>query len=316
MQGRFNIGALVLRNDDTAIARVVQGLTLYLDSPHHWAREGAAHAFEVFLRRVHASSLAWFSTSMNVEWRRVDSAHGLQTLADALRGWSGAIAESARHGFFFEVGTEPRVPELGFYYREVDPRRTDRAAVIEISVPQTWPAGVIHDLAMELAQIGPFHCGIGGYQVRWDWRWKRHAHSQAYLWCGRFWGLDMQDSELWGTLATRSLPGTNWLTLIGRGLADRARFDLTTLARAPVDHGLTLMPFPHGIVVRAADVPDDGDVHRATYPESYAVVARALAPLFPEEPPELWGMFGGREHTLPWMRRFVDPKAWGERDLG
>lgn len=316
MQGRFRVGALVLRNDGTAIARVVQGLTLYLDAPHHWSREGAALALETFLRRVPVSGLAWFSTSMQPEWRRVDGARGLQTLAEALRSWSGAIAESARHGFFFEVGTEPRTPELGFYYREVDPRRSERASVIEISMPQSWPAGWLHDLALELAEIGPFHCGVGGYQIRWDWRWKRHAHSQAYLWCGRFWGLDVQDSELWSTLATTSLPGTNWLTLVGRGLADRARFDLAKLAEAPTEHGLTLFPLPYGIVVRASEVPDDGDIHRAGYPESYAVVARTLAPMFPEEPPELWGMFGGREQTRTWMRRFIDPKAWSDRDLG
>lgn len=330
VRGRFHIAPYRLGARGIGMARVVLGLTMYLDDPAFWGREGVTRALDAFLRQAPAARLSSFTTSALSEWRRVDPARGIQALVDALGAWSGSLRDHARHGFFFEIGDEARTYDLGFYYREVDQRRTARAGVLEVTFPQDWTAGSLHDLALELAGIGPFHCGIGGYCVRYDWWWRRHAFTQAYVWCSRFWGIDVQDSELMSATATRAVPGVNWLTLVGGGLADRARFDLSSLSppqaieprdavdsrRAAIVESVRVIPARFGVVVRAGDVPDDGDVNRMVYPDAYAEAARRLAPLLPTEPPEYVGQFGARRQTKVWMHRFLDPQAWHDRDIG
>ena len=300
------ITGLCLTDDpDTNVTEVALGLTMYLDDPLHWAQRGAGQALDAFLLHAPADRLAWYTTSMVPEWHRA-GASGARMLTDMV---SSERIDRIRHLFSFELVDNTDVPKTGFVYREYDPGRGGpRASVLEISLLQQTDPQALVALTTAIAQIGPFHCGVGGFAARWNPFEKNTSFTEIHGWTRRYLGLDVGDADAMSWDAVEGLPGTTWLTLIGPSLAAAREIDLAALASLRWDD-VTATAVGGGLLLQAGAEPTTGDRNRLTYHKAYAEVARVLAPYFVEEPPELGGKFWREKHTRPWQRRFLEPDA-------
>lgn len=289
---------------DTTVARVALGLTLYLADPFQWLARGAGAALRELIKCAPPSGPVWYTTSMLSVWRPVRPSN-VASLADQL---SSPSILSLRHGFRFRLTDDLHAPSYGFEYREIDFKREASAGVLEVTLPQDFEPAEFLPLATKLANTGPFWCGIGGYVARWNEFEKATAFWQIFKWCRRYLGLDVQDSDRNAWEAIRGLPGSNWLTFIGRPLAEAREIKLGSLQEEPWRAEVEFRAVPNGAMLRAGTSPTLGDVNRLEFPYAYAEVSRRLAPFF--KLPDYWGGFYNDEGTARWMRRFAEPARW------
>ena len=308
----FPIDDRFLRTTGEGVARVTLGATLYLADPAHWAGEPMLAAFDAFIAAVPANQLAVYTTSLLTEWRGI-TARAQPEIREALSGgrW---LDQKVRHQFWFKIADEAGAPGLGLSYTEIDPARSSRAAVLELTLPPTSPPETLLNLLKHVVTLGPIYSGVGGYALRWNVRRRRLAFTQFYFWARRYLGLDAQDPDATSLLATQGLPGTNWLTLIGvpftKARPDDLPLDLEALATHGWRHPVATAAFKGGLLIRAGAAPTLGDRNSLTYPAALAEVAQLLAPHFIDPPPDFWGPFYDEGATGPWLRRLAAPKDW------
>lgn len=296
--------------DGHILARGALGLTAYLARPELWARGGADRIFRRFLDIVPRDRLTFLSTSLMPVWRGIDE-RALPDVIDTL-SYAGVL-RGVRHLFWMRVANDPGAPALGFTYTEIDPTRTERAGVLEITLPETWDPHALFELALEIVNTAPVHSLVGGYVFRYDVHDESRAFHQIYRWASRYLGMDVQKADDMAWLAPRALPGSNWLTYVGGSVAAAASIDLSQLRGLGDD--VAAIDVADGLMLRAGDAPMKGDVNRMRFPFAYAKVARALDPWFADPPPEFWGAFFQQRHTALWLRRLVDPAAWVDRKI-
>jgi hypothetical protein len=295
----------------TRVAAVGLGLTVYLDEPVTWGRGGAAamlRAYLDFLSPGRQRELAWYTVSTLEDWRPARGG----TIDELLHELSNPRNARPRHQLWFRLVDNPGAPGFGFQYREVDSARMQRSGVLELMLPADDDPNILVQLALAIARGWPHHSGVGGYQASVNQAERPTAFWTVYRWCRRYWGLDVQDADAMAWYAVRALPGSNWLTMIGRKLGEGREIDLRALEQGwKRDRpDLALFTLPEGSVIRAGEAPTLGDCNRFEFPEAYAVVAAALERYFVSEPPELWGGFHAKKLTLPWLRRLVEPEGW------
>jgi hypothetical protein len=302
------VDARVLARDPlVTLARVELGATLYLDEPVHWAREGAARALEVFLSRTPAELRCWYTTSHLDNWVRARPALEAEWVEN-LR--ISGLAAQPRHLFEFALADDAGTPSQGFRYREVDPRRAERAPYIELTLPQEASGADLETLVREVAACGPVLCGVGGATVRWNPLYRFTAFARIRGWCKRFLGVDVQEPEESCWTAREKLPGSNWLTVCGPGFAVRPELAALAAWTGPADAVQVSELGGGSLLVRAGKEPTLGDRNALDFPAALARVAAALAPLF-GPPPEGVGIWQRRiPGPKEWMHRLVDPEAW------
>ncbi|MCC7541912.1 MAG: DUF3396 domain-containing protein [Deltaproteobacteria bacterium] len=306
---RYPICAMVLQDDpEVTVCQAALGLTVYLRDGNVWSRGGAAQLLDAFLARAPIARLERYTTSLLNDWRVV-SAAGIKSLRDALASWSW-VHDRPRHFFSFQIVDDYGAPAVGFSYQEIDEHRAARAALVELTLPQDYDPMELFQLALEIANLGPFYCGVGGLVARWNEHWKSAAFLQIYKWARRYRGLDVQDPQEMAWHAPRGLPGTSWLTLVGNELTPEVPLDLERLAQHTWRGDVGVIQAAHGKVVRAGPTPVGGDVNALEYPSDYAEVARYLSPWLVADPPQYWGDFWNNEDTLAYIRRLVEPEGW------
>jgi len=291
---------------DITVARVVLGLTMYLDEPLRWAQKGAALALSSFLKRAPVDRLQWYTTSLLSDWHPVGP-DGHQKLVESICSWS---LSRPRHLLWFRLVDDTGAPSVEFSYREMDPAFQRRCSTLQMALPDTSDPAQLVSLAMEIADHGRFLCGTGGYAVRWNEHEKSTALWEAYDWSRRYLGLDIQDLDEMAWHAGEGLPGTGWLTLLGDRFAEQLEIEGAKLFGNPSAGGVKRLPVRDGWVVQAGSAPTLGDVNRLGYPKAYAEVACRLAPYFIQDVPEYLGGFLENEATSKWLRRFVEPEGW------
>jgi hypothetical protein len=291
---------------EIAVARVALGLTVYLDEPLVWAREGAAAVLSGFLVRAPETGVAWYTTSLLSDWQRVGRASA-EKLAEGLSRWQ---LTRPRHLLWVRVVDDTGAPSVAFSYREVDTERSGRAGFLQLILPQDHEPGALLDLALEVGESWPVLCAVGGHVATWNEYEKPTAFWQIYEWCRRYLGLDAQDPDAVSRHVARGLPGTSWLTLIGDALADSLGVDPGALQSHSWKTAVSVSRLTRGTLLRAGDAPELGDRNRLAYPASYAEVARRLAPYLLADPPEYFGGFAEHKATKRWMHRFLRPSEW------
>ncbi|MCP3065270.1 DUF3396 domain-containing protein [Myxococcus sp. K38C18041901] len=294
---------------EDVVVRVELGLTAYLADPRFWAREGAQQALDLMLALPSADLLRYYTTSVMTEWGEVGP-RMLRSLRDGLTS-RALMLEWPRHHFFLRLADEPNCPSVGFSYTEIDPRRTTRAGVLELTLPQGHAPEDLQALAAGLADIGPLYSLVGGYVARWNVLHPKLAFNQFYVWAQRYLGLDIQDAEEMAPHAPLGLPGSNWLTYLGEPLTKPLELDVAALERAVrAAPSVESLPVRSGLLLRAGALPTMGDLNRFAHPQSYAEVARLLEPHFVKELPEFWGAFTDTQRTGAWLRRLVGAEDW------
>lgn len=298
------------RDPGRSLVRVGLGFTAYLADPEHWANGGAYRYFDFFRARIPGRFLCNMATSTNGYWRTV-TGDDMDDVAESLR--HALVISRPRHLFHMRLQNDGGAESVGFTYAEVDPRRADRSAVLQITFPQMSDPRDLIAHVIALLGMGPIHSLIGGLAFRWDWANEGWAFNRIYSLASRYIGIDIQkwDEMAWKT--PRALPGTNWLTYVGAPLAERAGIDLEALAAHPWQHGVQSGLVQGGVMVQAGESPVQGDLNRLRLPEAYMEVARVLGPYLAPQSPKLWGPFFSYEHSDIWFRRLVDPTPWAQK---
>jgi hypothetical protein len=104
----------------------------------------------------------------------------------------------------------------------------------------------------------------------------------------------------------------NWYTILDQQLVDKLGGADAIRTQLP-DERIALMPYSHGIVIRAGDWPELGWVKKNPYPELYVKVNQALQPVRAPELQSLhYGSIAGEIRFNPrtsneWLRRFDNP---------
>lgn len=294
------------------LARVGLGLTAYLDAPELWARGGALRVLETFLRRIPRRELLNVATSLTPTWRAI-GASGLDEVLETFR-YTG-LTRGVRHLFWVRLANDTGAPSLGFSYTEVDPQRSERTGVLEITLPEPWRSDELHSLAMEVLSTGPVCSLIAGKVFRYDRHEQARAFHQIYRWASRYIAIDVQLADEMAWLAPHSLPGSSWLTYVGERLARTREIDLGSLRAREWPHDVRATPVADGLLLQAGAEPVQGDLNRLRFPHAYSEVARLLGPYFADPPPELWGSFHLQKHTSLWFRRLIEPTPWIERRI-
>jgi hypothetical protein len=298
---------LLLDGPPVVALRVVLGLTVYTD-PRQVTGADAARILRAFLDLGAGERFNWYRTSQVTEWRRLHPG-GLREVIDALAQSERLLGDARhRHLFSLALADDLDVPEHGFRYVEVDPARADRAGVIELSLPQSFPAPRLAALAAAVADNVAFFAGVGGFTVRWNDFLKASAFRQIHALCRRHVCVDIQDTEPMCWRVPRGLPGCNWLTLVGAALLDSPQF--SPAARAELAEVAALETRSRGLLVRIGDAPVTGDLNQLVVPDAYVAVARLLAPAFVPEPPELWGTFARQGDSASWFLRLANLAGW------
>ena len=295
--------ARVLAEDGTPVIRPVLGLTAYLDNPELWAREGAKAAWERFSSLPQAQAVEWFTTSVMPTWEPWAMRREARA-AEALSSWSW-VSDRPRHLLQVTFADSPEVPSVGFAYQEVDPERTRRAAVLELTFPVEMEPAELEAVVRSVLLLGPVHALVAGYTVRWNAFHRRLAFNQAYLWCKRFLGLDVQDPEFSSWWVPAAAPGMGWLTALGPRLAGRippAALERLTAARAD--------RVGDALLLRTSAAPSVGDRNALADLAGWQEVAALVSPLLPEAPDGYAGAFAAPDELRAWMLRFVEPERW------
>lgn len=298
---------LVLAAEPTVVlARVVLRLTIYTDDPLTWARGLAAEVMRSYLRLLGPRPFRWNTTSRLDRYRRVD-AEGLDALAGHL---TAEHLTRPRHQFSFRLVDRTDAPIEEMSYREVDPARFGHAGVLSLSFAMSRDPSDLLQLALEIGNTAPFWSGVGGYAVAIHPLAQPEAFTFAHRLARRFIGLDVQDPEAMGRVARTGLPGTNWLTLIGKPLID-ALPDLAHIRdRELRSAGTVVMALRRGLLVRAGERPVPGDLNELETPAAYHEIAHVLRPHFVPEVEEYPGEFGRSAHTTAFLHRLADPEGW------
>lgn len=299
------IDSVILPNNQSVtVARVELGLTLYVADTLAWAHEGVAKLLQSFLAVVPPDHLSWYSTSHMGSWRKVDQGAMSELAASVSLTWSES---RPRHLLEFVLTDDVACPSCGFYYREIDTERAARAGVVEVTLPQEFDPGYLLPIARAAVAAGNLWSGIGGYAVRLSRAFRADAFDIAWAWARRYRGIDIQDPERLAWRAREGLPGVNWLTILGRSLAEERGFDVAgALNHRWTDPRIAVEESSGNLLIRAGEHPVVGDSHRFEDPTAYREVASVAQNLLLEEPPEFLGYFSERDSTAKWFRRFVD----------
>jgi hypothetical protein len=291
------------------VARAALGLTVYLDEPLVWAREGARAVLAAFLERIPLPELRYFETSARPGYRPITGGD----MATLLRDLSLPPGRATvRHLLWVRIVDDPGAPLLAFSYREVDSALSPRSGYLELTFPPTFDSEVLATFLGQIAGQWPHLSATAGFMVSWNPRLAATAMHGAYPWCRRYLGLDLHDTDSTAWYAPRALPATSWLTSIGRRLAGDLELDLAALEQRRWTNAVQVAALAHGVVVRAGERPTLGDLNQLSYPSAHAEVARALAPHVMQHPPPFFGDAWQEEPdlTLRWWRRFVAPDGW------
>ncbi len=190
----------------------------------------------------------------------------------------------------------------------MDGSRTARTGFLQLLFPPAFDSSALERLSRATADCGAYWSGVAGYVTGWSMERKAATAWPARAWCRRYLGLDVQDPDAMAWRARLGLPGTNWLTLVGDGLAAAHSFSRENLLARGWRHGIQAQPVHGGVLIRAGTSPDLGDLNALSYPYAYSDVARSMQQIFVTDPPQLWGGHGS--DAVRWLRRFIDPAGW------
>ncbi|MFQ0995535.1 type VI immunity family protein [Gilliamella sp. BG2] len=157
---------------------------------------------------------------------------------------------------------------------------------------------------------GFFGLGIQHSHEYYDYQYLEYELAHKYL------GLDISNDEADEHLRD-GFKCINWLTILSDQLVTDKLGSLDELKQRNQDEAITFYPYKGGVVVRAGEVPELGDVSRNPYPKHYVNVNALLKPARAPEIASLgFGSINGEirfnnRTSKEWQCRFDDVTATG-----
>lgn len=289
------------------LAQCALGLTLYTRHRPPEPGTGAARMLSMFLEYAPRERLRWMRTSLRNHWVALRERE-LEMLVEELgaRGLDG----SPRHLFELHVADRTDAPQVFFSHREVDEARGAGAGYIQLGLRPEDSAGDLFQLAMEACHHVPHWWGTAGYLVAMNPFDPCSAASAAWRWAKRYWGVDVQQPDRQRIRAPLGPSSVNWLTLLGRGLLDRAPEAREEIGADAVRNDASWLEGREGGLLRAGPSPTLADMNWMESCSSYASAHHVLRDFIAPAGRGVYGGFWEADALSAWGRRFTEPEGW------
>lgn len=162
-------------------------------------------------------------------------------------------------------------------------------AMLRITVPTAWPLGDFFERVCGIAGKLRVRWGAAGFTYSaWESAAFNEVRTAIYAHCRRHVGYDMGEYlaylEEWHT----EVRTVNWLTFIGADLLTRLGSAGASMESQGTVH---VSPLGTGLMLRAGDRPEEGDINRLRIPPAYAVADAMIRPVRAR---------GGIDFRSPW----------------
>lgn len=230
------------------------------------------------------------------------------------RARAGAIALAAAHYDRFGVcchgGADRNVasPSTFRFFATAtagkDPGRLRSHAMLAFTAPPAVTLAELQAATTEIAGMLRLRWGAAGFTYG-AWELDRYGETRdaIYAHARRHPGFDVGQHTTWMPAFHDRLRTVSWLTFLGPALAATLRAAGDTLES---DDLVTVEPCGEGVVLRAGERPQAGDVNRGDVPAAYARVDRRVRALRAGEGLHFYAPWSAAT-TEAWLRRFEGP---------
>jgi len=204
---------------------------------------------------------------------------------------------------------------VGFLYHP------DKAAYSDTNTPYLRQVTPAQDLekdperylatAKRLCDLLPVLCGHVGYSLETSPYYEMQAYREAYALAMRHPGLNIaSDHATWPLRDEKGVEAVNWLTLVGSTPLGKLGGAAELRRRLKAHRSISIIETPHGVIIRAGEQPQLGDVNRREDLPEYRAVYRALKDVMDQVLTDFRPLPLGfarpekAEKTLRWLRRF------------
>jgi hypothetical protein len=304
--------AIVLSDRARGIVYLRTGITLafFLPSPIASVVSPLAEAFQAFLKSTPKDALRWQSVGANSdEWSPISATAirrclgQLEARAAAKRDLSffGLADDADAHGYAIEV--------LGG--RE-DAKFPNKRTVFQVQYPselfESEGAAGIVERAKSLGSLLPYLSGYGSPAFHWAETMQTQAMEKARALAARHPGYDISRNSGTRREINDKVRGARWLTFLGPTLV--ARLGGRASLEKSLGSDLTIETVGHGVMIRAGQEPELGDVNKNIGTPLLRRLAKALEPvtMFSDAALVRCGFFQGFDDPFinKWERRFLD----------
>lgn len=184
---------------------------------------------------------------------------------------------------------------------EIDPDLPDVANLLRFEFPPVQAnsknLGAFLDFVQSISATLPFQSGVAGYAIAYLGAFEFEAYQLLPGAIMRFLALDPSYTSAYLDMRNHT-PDAHWLTLLGDTLLQQLG---GRSALSGALSGAEILDLPHGVLVRAADVPPIGDVNRGAKDIGLLPdLARFMRPTRVN----IEHMFNDEFDPAKWLRRF------------
>jgi len=294
--------------DGTCLVRDNLMIVFFGQRPFADMVEGAARCVDRFLEMTPAKQLKWSIIGTT------SSSHKPLTDRDLARCQSMLVPKIAKQKdiYFRLMGPEKYGPDFGvMIYGERNPRKVglrDQANVIEMTFPRALLGTIGEDAFVatvrDLFEKLPCDSGYAsvalcfGKESRCD-RAGTHIAPLAM----RSHGFDVPNTLWTSTRVGKRSRGARWLTLLSMELVNE--LGGRDALHDKLADGVDVMSGRRGVLLRAGQTPEIGDVNRNEMTPLLSSVAHAIEPVTDFADTSLLPLFGNSANKLNrWHRRF------------
>jgi len=306
----------LFRHEDTKliVGRDVFVFALFTRDLYAAACADVEKALDHWLAKVPPEALQWASVGTNSDTFKPYTPAALRKCRAEL---DPVRAAKRGLGYFALTGGEdPQNPSFAFSFagdNEPGGRIPDATCLVEIRWPSEYAEQHVEELVAcvsEVASLVPFRSGYASPALSrgsWESTHLDEAGRQLIPLAFRHPGYDLPENGSTASfMPADKCRGARWLTLLGPALV--AQLGDEAALRATLDARVAIQPAGDGLLLRAGERPEIGDVNRAELTPVLRSVAAAIEPVTFWNDWRSFGNLFGDDHdkVLRWERRHLD----------
>jgi hypothetical protein len=306
MLTKEQIPRLELVQDDIPIVRLTFGIAVYMSEPLTAFRKEVVEAYDRFLSIVGKQGVRQYATQTMTKHKALTP----RALSMVPTWFAPDAPKSETYGIEltdavpFNAAATTKIHIAGS--QPTDAGRQATASLVRYVFPASWGidrAGELLEITKGLCDLLPFRCGYAGYGFEYSKYFTRVALEHAWAQSMHHPGIDIQDNVN-DTLAVKfdGIRGVGWLTMIDDAFVKE-------LGGPPKVTLCTTIPVKGGLIIKAGDAPDIGEINRKqdlpAYREAFRYVEPVARRTFERSPWMRLERDGG-PRTERWLKRFGD----------
>jgi hypothetical protein len=286
-------------------------VAFFLPPPIHESVDGLRKAFELYMKMIPPGALTWSVIGASTEeWSPV----GKQTISRALQQLDPKAAKARKltsfqltdgevggdaPGYGVEVLGRPRIPD-----------RPDTTSFLEMSFPmetvEPSTAERFVDFCKQVAALIPYTSGYASPALQWAELGRGRAAAASKAIALRHPGYDVHVNSSTSNRIRARTRGARWLTFLADDLVEEVGGQ--ERLRKALSAAIKIEKAGDGVMIRAGDMPEIGDVNKRQGTPLLREVAAALEPVSVFDDPALLGNFANHDEDLlkRWERRLLD----------